>query len=75
MVFSLFFVYDEKFTLFRALSNDKGVSRSAEATWGSAPRPCEPLKRLDPNFYPVGRVHVVKVEKILMVFIDFTFSL
>ena len=40
MVFSLFFVYDEKFTLFRALSNDKGVSRSAERDEGFAPSTC-----------------------------------
>ena len=40
VVFSLFFVCDEKFTLFRALSNDKGVSLVATSDEGFAPSTC-----------------------------------
>lgn len=36
MVFSLFFAKGKKFTLFRALSNDNGISRSAERAEGAA---------------------------------------
>ena len=45
VVFSLFFVCDEKFTLFRALSNDKSSFARCDERRGRCPRPATFLKK------------------------------
>ena len=54
MVFSLFFAFGKKFTLFRALANDRGYFASAEATKGAALGSRRLLKKAGENFSSFG---------------------